>query len=60
MADWTMARAGFYMSCPAWFDFSLTGSELVMLAGEGSGKVIRVRKSAEDIKSRRSGGTIEQ
>jgi hypothetical protein len=41
------------MSYPAGFDFPLTGSELVILAGESSGKVIRVRKSTEDIKYRR-------
>jgi hypothetical protein len=55
-----MARAGFYMSYPARFEFPLTGSELEILVGEGSGKVILVRKSTEDIKSHRSGGTVKQ
>jgi hypothetical protein len=55
-----MARAGFYISYPAWSTFPLTGLELVILAREGPGKVIRVQKSTEDIKSRRSRGTVEQ
>jgi hypothetical protein len=55
-----MARAGFYISYPAWSTFPLIGSELVILAKEGSGKDIRVQKTTEDIKSRRSRGTVEQ
>jgi hypothetical protein len=39
---------------------SPAGSKLVILAGEGSGKGIRVQQSIEDIKSHRSGSTTEQ
>lgn len=45
MAGWAMVEAGFNMLYPAWFISPLAGSGLVILAGEGSRKVIRVRES---------------
>ena len=45
MAGRAMVETGFNTLYPAWFIFPLAGSWTVILAGEGSGKVIRVRES---------------
>ena len=45
VAGWAMVEADFNVLYPAWFIFPLAGSGLVILAGESSGKVIRVRES---------------